>query len=147
MSEEFNLNLTLSSDNWDCRYPGARVYINDQLIFDDEAVIDPVKINWSGNISDGKNKLVIEMFGKIVTDTLTDIHGERIEDVILNIDSIKFNDVDLRNVPWEESVYYPDKTNDEQAPNEVRNCTNLGWNGRWELEFDSPVFMWLLEKL
>jgi len=29
----------------------------------------------------------------------------------------------------------------------LTNCIDLGWNGEWQLEFDSPFYIWLLENI
>jgi len=35
----------------------------------------------------------------------------------------------------------------DNLPDSVKNCVNLGWNGKWVLPFTSPFYIWLLENI
>ena len=142
MSETVDIKINLSSTNWGDRYPGARVYINETLIHEG-LIEDPTEMSWSGDLADGDHKIVIEMYGKIPGDTVMD--GDTIvNDVVLNIDSIAIDEIELDQLLWSNSEYFP---KDENAPKSMIECVNLGWNGRWELNFSSPVYLWFLENL
>lgn len=143
MSETVDIKINLSSTNWGDRYPGARVYINETLIHEG-LIEDPTEMSWSGDLADGDHKIVIEMYGKIPGDTVLDDHDNILKDVLLNIDNISIEDIDLDQLVSTNSVYYP--VNDH-APESLNECVNLGWNGRWELNFSSPVYLWFLENL
>lgn len=142
MTEEVSIKINLSSTNWEFRYPGARVYINDKLIFEN-IVENPVEIVWSGTVKEN-NKIIIEMYNKIPGDTTLDNDGNIVNDVLINIDNISIDDIDLDDLLWTKSTYYPD---DNNAPSVLHSCVNLGWNGRWELEFSSPTYLWFLKNL
>jgi hypothetical protein len=142
MSETVDIKINISSTNWGDRYPGARVYINETLIHEG-LIEDPTEMSWSGDLADGDHKIVIEMYGKIPGDTVMD--GDTIvNDVVLNIDSIAIDEIELDQLLWSNSEYFP---KDENAPESMIECVNLGWNGRWELNFSSPVYLWFLENL
>lgn len=142
MTEEIEIQIKLSADYWEQRYPSAKVYIDDILLFD-EKVDNPVDINWKGSISEGNHKFIIELYNKKQGDTVM-VDNKIVHDVLLNIDSILLDEIELNQLMWLKSVYYPVDTH---APEKVNHCVNLGWNGRWELEFESPTYMWLLENL
>jgi hypothetical protein len=143
MNEEVEVKINLSSIFWEERYPGARVYINDNLIFDD-LVINSKEIFWQSALEEGDHKIVIEMHNKKEGDTVLDSEDNILKDVILNIDNISIDDIDLDQLLHTNSTYYPQS---EYAPGIVKECVNLGWNGRWELAFSSPVYLWFLENL
>ena len=83
------------------------------------------------------------MYNKQPGDTAMD--GDTIiNDVVLNIDSIAIDEIELDQLIWSSSKYFP---KDENAPESMIECVNLGWNGRWELNFSSPVYLWFLENL
>jgi len=95
-------------------------------------------------IQEGECSLIIELLNNIV------------EDLLLNIDSIEIDEMDLGSLLWTASDYrpmYPDKhrlkmsQSGQELPESVKNCVNLGWNGRWILPFTSPYYVWLLEHI
>ena len=143
MSETVEIKVNLSSKTWGDRAPGTRVYVNDMLIFD-QLIVDPVEVNWTGELDDGNHSIVVEMYNKKQGDTETDSDGNILNDVLLNIDNIAIDNIDLDQLLWSKSIYYPA---DEYASATIEQCVNLGWNGLWKLEFSSPVYLWFLENL
>jgi len=143
MTESVEIKIDLSSDHWDERYPGAKVYIDQEVIFD-ELIVDATQIVWNGELHDGDHKIIIEVYDKKSGDTVTDADGNIVKDVLVNVDNISIDDIDLDILMWSKSTYYP---TDKDSPESVTNCTNLGWNGQWELTFSSPLYLWFLENL
>jgi hypothetical protein len=143
MNESTEIKINLSSTHWEQRYPGARVYINDQLIFEN-LIKEPTEINHTADLAEGEHKIIIEMYNKKPGDTETDDNNNITNDVVLNIDGISLEEIELDRLLWTKSIYYP---TDEHAPERLDDCVNLGWNGRWELEFSSPIYLWLLENI
>lgn len=143
MSETVDVKINLSSEHWDDRYPGARVYINQELTHEG-LIAEPTELSWSGELEEGEQVIVVEMYDKRDGDTVFDENENIIKDVILNIDNISFGDVDLNELVQMGSMYYPKS---KYAPEVLDQCVNLGWNGRWELKFSSPTYLWLLENL
>lgn len=143
MTETVEIKINLSSNYWEDRYPGARVYVNEELIFD-SLIKQPEEINWNGDLNEGDHTITIEMYNKNDGDTVLDDEGNFLKDVILNIDNISIDDIDLEQLLHNNSVYYPKS---EFAPEVLEQCVNLGWNGRWELKFDVPTYLWFLENL
>lgn len=146
MTDSVDIKIKLSSDNWSYRYPSARVYINDTVIYDNK-IEQPEDVVWSGELEDGTHKLTIEMYGKQGSDTRTDSNGNIVEDVMLNIDSVEFEDIDIGYLKWSHSEYYPDCSGTHNAPEKLAECVNLGYNGKWELTFSAPIYLWLLENI
>jgi len=141
MIDTAEIKINLSSENWDDRFPGARVSINDQVIFED-LIKDSTEINWEGDIQDS-NTLTIEMYNKNPGDTVLE-NNTIVKDVVLNIDNIEIDDVELREMLHVKSIYHPDG---DDTPGVIDKCINLGWNGKWHLEFTSPTYIWFLENL
>lgn len=144
-TESVDINIVLSGTFWKTP-PRAKTYINDILIFDD-LVIDKKIISWSGKLSDGIHKLTIELYGKDKYQTVLE-NGKIIKDQLLNIEEISFDDIDIEHLKHSLSNYYPDKeVYKNEVPLLVKNCVNLGYNGKWELEFKIPIYIWLLENI
>ena len=144
MTEQVAIDIELSSSNWNERYPGARVYINHTLIFEN-LIAAPTKVSWQGTTQD-RNKITVEMYNKKPGDTVINNNGDIVNDVVLNINNIAIDGIELDNLLWTKGIYYPN-AGEDGAPESMKECVNLGWNGRWELEFDSPIYLWLLENL
>lgn len=140
MSENVDLKIELSSQGWEDRYPETCVCVNDIEIFSGK-IVDATTISWNGDIDSGKNKISIELKNKQHTDTVVDDNGNIVNDVLLNIDNISIDSIDIEGRIWSAN-YYVDRGNGVEN---LDRFVCLGWNGRWELEFDSPTFIWFLE--
>ena len=68
---------------------------------------------------------------------------EIVKDMLLNIESISIDDIELGQIKWDQSEFVAE---DPVRPT-LKNCVNLGWNGSYQLKFDSPFYLWLLEKM
>ena len=68
-------------------------------------------------------------------------------DMAVIIESVEFEGISTDRMKWA-GMYYPTypepwastQTNLEHV---VRCSTYLGWNGRWELPFTTPIFRWI----
>lgn len=144
--EPIDIVINLSSSYWQDP-PKAKVYIDDNLIFEDK-IIESKEIKWSGDLTEDRHKLTIELFDKNKYQTIVE-DGKIIKDQLLNINSISFDEIDIGFLKHSLSNYYPNKDLyvEENTPLLVKNCVNLGYNGKWELEFSTPIYIWLLENI
>lgn len=143
--EKTEIKVNLSSTFWD-KAPKARIYINDSCMFDD-AVAAEQPIDLSVELPEGKHKLIVELYNKDKYQTVLQ-DDKIVKDQLLNIDSVSFDDIDIGYLSHKLSKYYPDQNYySNSAPLLVNNCVNLGYNGRWELEFTTPIYIWLLENI
>lgn len=99
------------------------------------------------DLEEAEYALEISLLNKLPSDTTLDENGNIVEDLLLTIESLEIDEIDLGQLKWTLSTYYPKYPN--SFPNkhitEVKNCVNLGWNGTWTLPFKSPFYIWLLE--
>lgn len=143
--ESVDINIILTSTFWKDP-PKVKIYVDDILTFDG-AVASKKIINWTRDLSEGKHKLVIELYDKNKYQTVVE-DGKIIKDQLLNIEEISFDEIDIGYLKHTLSNYYPDKeVYNGEVPLLVKNCINLGYNGRWELEFKTPIYIWLLENI
>ncbi len=94
----------------------------------------------------------LTLLNKLPFDTIQDENGKIIEDMLLTIESLEVDSIELGQLKWSLSTYYPKYPNsylneNQKSVNEVKNCVNLGWNGTWQLAFKSPFYIWLLENI
>jgi hypothetical protein len=142
--EPVDISIFLSSTFWKDP-PRAKVYINDDLIFDNK-IVEPKEVKWSGNLTEGKHKLTVEFLDKNKYQTIIE-NNKIVKDQLLNIDSISFDEIDIGYLKHTLSKYYPDQVQHKDAPLLLNDCVNLGWNGKWEIEFTVPIYIWLLENI
>lgn len=139
-ADETEIVVNLSATFWDLA-PKAKVYINDQLIFD--SIVDKeTKIKWQSVLEDGEHSLTIELYDKNYGIQTIVENDKIIKDQLLNIDTICFDDIDIGYLKHSLSNYYPNESNEV-----IKNCANLGVNGKWELKFTCPIYIWLLENM
>lgn len=92
--------------------------------------------------------LKIHLLNKTSQDTITE-DGVIVQDMLLNIHSIKINDVNLDELLWSHSRYCLDRSQiiNGESVTHLTHCVNLGWNGYFEFKFTTPVYHWLLDNL
>jgi len=115
---------------------------------------------FDAELDEGPNNLEIEFLNKLDEDFVKEVKGnnqiELIDDLLLNIDSIEIDEIELATLKWSKSIYKPIysedyvkwcKRNKVELKEEVLNCVNLGWKGSWNLPFESPLYVWLIENI
>jgi hypothetical protein len=94
------------------------------------------------------NILQIRLTNKSSQDTVVE-DGQIVKDMLLNIKSIEIDNVDLGSLIWSHSKFHidnPQKFNGNVVTS-LENCVNLGWNGTYQFEFNTPFYIWLLENI
>lgn len=155
--EKLKFRLELWGTHWD-KAPRAEILINDHSHYNKEITgteKEPTVIEFEHELKEGeKYRLIINRSGKNSRQTVVE-NGQIIKDQLLHIKSIEIDEIDIGALIYN-GVYtpkYPEPWASEQAvagnklPESFKNVTAMGHNGRWELEFTSPFYMWLLENL
>jgi hypothetical protein len=93
---------------------------------------------------DQEHLLEIKLLNKTDDDTVQSADKtEIVKDMLLNIESISIDDIELGQIKWDQSEFVPV----DPARPVLKECVNLGWNGSYQLKFNSPFYLWLLEKM
>lgn len=145
--EELKFEITLGATAWNKR-PEFSVWLDDEKIAQDIIASDNHVVKFDRLISNGEHSLKIRLENKDQkTDTVIS-NGEIVKDLLLNIDNITIDDIGLGNLLWDAN-YVLDCPQEYQGKTitKLDNCVNLGWNGTYVLNFTSPFYIWLLEKL
>ena len=129
---EFEINL--------CGHGNTKPHIryglelpNSELVITDREII---QLNY--DLTPGTHKFVIDFDNKTDSDP----------DMALEIESVSFEGFELERFRWSSRYYpiYPEPWASEQIdplPEYQTSATYLGWNGRWILYFETPVFSWI----
>jgi len=148
--ENIHFKIGLSGTYWG-KKPQYEILINDKKIVDG-TIKNPQGVTeffeFSADLEEDKtHNLQIRLLNKTDHDVVKDRDDKDnfniVKDMLLNIDGICIDDIDIAHLIWTESKFVGD---DPQRPI-LKNCINLGWNGTYELEFSSPFYLWLLEKM
>jgi hypothetical protein len=155
--EKLKFKLELWAEHWD-KKPIANILINSHSHYTQEITgteKEPTVIEFEHELTEGeKYSLIIERSGKDRVQTVIE-DGKITKDQLLHIKSIEIDEIDIGALVYE-GVYtpaYPEpwasqqKQAGKELPKSFKNVTTMGHNGRWELGFASPFYMWLLENL
>jgi hypothetical protein len=123
------------------------VRLDDQLIYDAHPVAEPLTIEHEFDDSEERDHVLsFEMQGKLPEHTMIDEAGEIFEDRCLFITDIAFEDIPLGHMVTEVALYHHD-TNGSTDPVVENFYGTMGCNGRVELRFSTPFYLWLLENM
>lgn len=96
--------------------------------------------------TEGQHVLILELSGKTQEHTLLDQDGKILRDLVCEVSDLTFNDMDIQKLFWKFSSYSHDRNATSAAITEP--CYGvMGCNGRVEMPFSTPVYLWLLENL
>ena len=156
-TENLKFKIQLYAQYWD-KPPIAEIIIGDQSKFKQEITgteQNPNVIEVYQDLEEGKEyKIVIHRTNKDDSQTVVD-NNQIIKDQLLFIKSIEIDEIDLGGLIYE-GLYHPQysepwaseqKQAGKELPVSFKNVTSMGHNGRWEITFTSPFYMWLLENL
>ena len=94
--------------------------------------------------------LKISLLNKTDQDTVQNEDKTAIvNDMLLNIVSVEIDEIDIGHLIYGLSEYHVDVPVkvDDVTTQIVKHCVNLGWNGTWQLSWDNPFYIWLLENI
>jgi hypothetical protein len=149
--EKLHFKLGLAGTYWD-KQPVYSVYINDSVIVQSASVTaaseEVFYIEFNAEVAEGSTaSLTVALENKTNQDTVKDDDTREdftiLKDMLLHIKSIEVEEIDLGSLIYTKSIYVG---NDPARPT-LDNCIDLGWNGKWTLQFESPFYIWLLENI
>ena len=137
------------------RPPCADIYFNNQLITTAEfnGTEIPVSVRFTSELKPS-NTIKILRYNKELIDTKL-VHGSIVADQILEIQNIIVDRIPFSAL-LHKGVFYPDypelwASQQRQAgvelPVSENYRTTLFHNGSWELNFDTPVHVWLFKNV
>jgi|TARA_R110000851_G_scaffold297934_1_gene453356 hypothetical protein len=157
-TEKLKFKLELYATTWD-KLPHAEILLNDKSYFKDDITgteDNPDIIEFEHECTEGETAtLTVNHSGKVTGQTVVNDKGDILKDQLLHIKSIEIDEIELGALVYE-GVYtpqYPEPwaTQQREAGTELqksfKNVTSMGHNGKWQLKFESPFYMWLLENL
>jgi hypothetical protein len=73
----------------------------------------------------------------------------------LTLDQLYLDNINLKKICYQSKYYpiYPEPWRSEQElagkpwPEYLTGVTSWGWNGRWVIEYETPIYTWLLKNV
>jgi len=156
-TENLKFKVQLYAQYWDIP-PIAEILVGQNSMAKQEITgteQNPTLIEFYSELTEGQQyNFTINRTNKFDSQTITQ-DGKIIKDQLLFIKSIEIDEIDLGGLIYE-GLYYPEypepwASQQKELGNtltpSIKNVTSMGFNGRWELKFTSPFYMWLLENL
>jgi hypothetical protein len=148
--EKLNFKIGLSGTYWD-KKPKYSVLIDNTVVKSGEvsAASDEIfYVEFDFEFEESaKSTLCVRLNNKTDSDVKKDNYETEdyniIGDLLLHINSLEIDEIDVGQLIWTNSRFI----GDEKSRGTIDNCVDLGWNGTWEFPFESPFYIWLLEKI
>jgi len=152
-SENIFFDLIFDAEFWD-QPPTVDILVNGEIIEQHTVTHNDYCVRFRRVMKfDCPHVLEIRRHGK-TNDQTKILPDGQIQTQTLHIKTVKLDNIDLRNVVWHTSRFYPEYP--EPWATEQRNQGNtleypvpgemyLGHNGTWRFEFTSPVYAFLVD--
>ena len=141
-TETLDFKITLSGTYWD-KKPSFVIAVNGEEVIKStisapsgEHEVYEFKLDLD---EDAEHVLSVSLEGKTFSDTVQNADKtEILKDMLLNIEQVEIDGINIGTLKWTHTEYKHD--------GEVETKTvNLGRNGSWELKFNLPFYIWMLE--
>jgi hypothetical protein len=146
LTETLHFRIGLAGSYWNKR-PEYTILINDSEVSRaqiDHASAETFYVEFEHEIVEGPCTLKIRLENKDDSDTIQNEDKKAIvKDMLLHIRTVEIDEIDLGNLVYTKTRFIGD---DPDRPT-LDKCIDLGWNGAWILEFESPFYIWLLENI
>ena len=140
--EKVKFDIELSGTCWD-KIPEFSMGIDDQEFVKD-FVSDSRVFSFAAELTEEEHILWVDFHNKTDDQVVKTKDETGIEkDMLLNIEKIFIDGVEIGVLKWHASEFIAKDPKRET----LDKCVNFGWNGRYQIKFTSPVYLWLLENL
>jgi hypothetical protein len=141
---QLRLTVTNASDAYNM---GIELWLDAAKFFDN--TISPGQhhiVHDFDSTADGDHVFKIVLKNKDATNTRVDEVGNIIEDALINIKGLSFDDIEIDQVMHEMAEYVHDANGTRELASH-RFYGDLGCNGTVCLSFATPLYLWLLENM
>jgi hypothetical protein len=138
------LSFSVASSGSDLR---LIVRLDESVVYEACPVAEPAAVTYEFNDDKEDNHVLsFEMLGKLPEHTTVNEDGDILQDRCITITDIAFDGIQLGHMVTEVAQYYHD-TNGTTAPVTQPFYGVMGCNGRVEMRFTTPIYLWLLENM
>jgi copper chaperone CopZ len=146
MENKFTITADIDTNSTDVPL-GLEVWVDNKLLQNIDSVTGPTTISVEvEDADDVEHELKIVLKNKTQEHTTVDESGNILKDSTVEIKNIKFDEIELGHMFFEQAVYHhnfngngPDTTD--------KFYGTMGCNGSVVLKFTTPMYLWLLESM
>ena len=130
----------------------ATIPLNFEVLLDNVCVYQLCPVTQSTPIEieipedPAQHRLQLRMSGKTRRHTRLDVEGNIVQDACLKIFNMCFDHIDITDLLPQTAVYHHD-FNGTSTPTQDRFYELMGCNGSVDIEFSTPIYLWLLENM
>lgn len=125
---------------------GIELWVDREKFFDNNISPGLHHIIHEFQAPDGEHVLKIILKNKTAEHTKVDECGNIVEDALINIDNIFLDEINVTQLVYQLSQYVHDGNGHETIAVHPF-YGDMGCNGRVQLSFENPVYLWLLENM
>jgi len=126
---------------------GAEIWSDQTLVLDVPHITADVQFSYEIDDNDNcKHSLKIVLKNKLPVHTQIDSQGNILQDARLTVQNIAFDEIELGQVFIDKAVY-THNFNGTQDEVQDRFYGEMGCNGTVQLDFTTPIYLWLLENM
>jgi hypothetical protein len=121
--------------------------MDDHVIYQGSVPVDSQQIRHEfDDNTESEHVVTFEMSGKVPEHTAQDADGNIISDNVVTISDVAFDDITLGHLFTEISNYHHDHNGTTESVIQPFYGV-MGCNGRVEMRFRTPIYLWLLENM
>jgi hypothetical protein len=124
---------------------GLEIWLDNQQLFNTNHVNDQT-LEWSISEDEAVHELRFIMKNKTTDHTQIDEHGTIIQDAVITITNLCFDEIALGQMFVDHAEY----THDFNGTKDIikdKFYGEMGCNGTVSLKFTTPIYLWLLENM
>lgn len=122
------------------------ILLGDQVLTS-QTITEPAMIDCSAiELAEGVHQLKFVMTGKTSEHTVLDADGNIVSDAVLQFSAVEFDDINVDSLIQQLAKYTHDFNGSGNTVTEPFYHA-MGCNGSVNLEFSSPIYLWMLEHM
>ena len=125
---------------------GLEIWVDQNKVFDQDHVTETHTVKHSLPDVEGRHQLRFVLKNKTQEHTKIDDNGNIIKDAVIQISDLSFEGIELGQMFFDLAEYRHD-FNGTAPETTAKFYGTMGCNGTLTLEFDTPIYLWLLEKM
>jgi len=146
MENKFTISADVITNSADAPL-GFEVWVDGVLQQNIDCIVGPTSISVDVEDADGADhELMFVLKNKTQAHTVIDELGNIAKDSVVEIKNIKFDEIELGHMFYEQAVYRHN-FNGNGVDTEEKFYGTMGCNGSVVLKFTTPMYLWLLENM
>jgi hypothetical protein len=146
MTATFTITADVNA-NWTENPLGLEVWLNEVLMQDFAEIVGPTSVSILVNDNvEQEHELKFVLKNKTQDHTKVDETGNILQDSVVEIKNLRFDNIEIGHVFYEKAVYHHD-FNGSGADTQEKFYGTMGCNGTVSLKFITPMYLWLLENI